>query len=128
MAVAVTPAIYKWINGAFQRFVKGASVRVEKFADRALSQLQDNLVAAIRELQVNPIGNGNLFTDVPFTINTDLQIAHLLDRNYRGFIVTRQASGGTATRVTERDQADGLSSKFITLRANATCVLDVYVF
>lgn len=124
----MTPATYKLINGVFQRFVKSASVRVEKFADRALSQLQANLVAAIADLQANPIGNGNLFTGISFTINTDYQLAHLLDREYRGFIITRQNSGGSATRFNERPQDASLNSRFITIRANATCVADVYVF
>lgn len=122
------PATYKFINGVFQRFVKGASVRVEKFSDRALSQLQANLVEAIAGLQANPLSSGNLFTDVSFTINTDVQIAHLLDRDYRGFIVTRQTQAGAATRFNERTQDPTLNGKFITIRANSTCVADVYVF
>jgi len=123
----MTPSTYRLINGTFQRFAKAAGVRMEKFADRALNQLQRNFLDAVTPLLVTPIAGGNRFVDVPFTSGVDYQLAHLLDRDYEGYLITGVRD--SAARFIEiGPTASSPSDKFITLRADATCTADVYVF
>lgn len=120
------PSTFRLISGAFKREIRSTPIRVEKFAERALDQLQRNLVEAIRPLLASPIAGGNLFAEVPFTAGVSKQLAHLLEQPYAGFIVTRVR--GTAARFVEIAPTSGQAARFITLQADATCTADVYVF
>lgn len=120
------PSTFRLVNGVFQRAARAvAAVRVEKFGERAIDQLQRNMLEALRPLLACPIVGGNLFTDVPFTNGVPKQLPHMLERSYAGFIVTRSF---VPVAIVEASQEDGLAGRFITLQSDVDATVDVYVF
>lgn len=120
------PSTFRLINGAFERTTAQMAVRVERFTDRALDQLQRTVLEALRPVLVNPIMGGNRLADVPFVSGTLVQLPHHLDRAYSGWIITRVR--GSAARFIEIAQAESLDARYVTLQADANCTADVYVF
>lgn len=120
------PSTFRLLNGTFERSTAALAVRVERFADRALDQLQRTLLEALRPALVNPIMGGNRLSDVVFASGTPIQLPHFLDRAYSGWTITRIR--GSAARFIEVAQADELNARYLTIQADANCTADVYVF
>lgn len=96
-----------------------------KTDDKDLDQMQRNADRAYRLMSINPVVQGNWFTDIPVVGNVEFTVAHGLAAPYRGYAVTRTQG---VNQIIVRDGMQTDPGKTIVLRPSATGTIDLYIF
>lgn len=91
--------------------------------DRALAKV----VEALRPMLAHPRADQTTLHDVTFASGVPVELAHHLNRSYRGWSVVRVRGSG-ATFVEAVQDPEALSLRQLTLTASADCVADVEVW
>jgi hypothetical protein len=93
-----------------------------QIGDFKLDQMQKNIINPINDLFKIPFLDGVLLQDVTIKSGANT-INHKLNRNYLGFIVTKQ-NADTNFWITD----DSDKNLFLKLNASSDCLIDVWVF
>jgi len=97
-------------------------LELQHFKDQNLLKFQRNVKETFDVLSTIPIVDGILHKDISIT-TTGISLSHKLDRDFIGYIVTKQDTLGNFATVDENDK--GL---FLNIKSSANLIADVWVF
>ena len=95
--------------------------------DGNLEQIQSNLGNTFRSILACPLLDGHLLEGVKL-VNGDNSIAHKLNRELRGWIITRHRE--TASNIIDRQKTNTASNRTLMLNSSVatTITVDIWVF
>jgi hypothetical protein len=92
--------------------------------DQGTQLSRENVKKFVKVLEDNPLLDGVLIEDIVFSGAVTVNIAHTLDRNPRGWIITDLTGGLVDVARNVGDWDD----KFLSLASSAACTISVWVF
>lgn len=99
--------------------------RVNLGKDPALTQLQDNISAALQPLVKNPLLDGLLIDDITLTSGSTTVVNHGLGRKVRGYIVVK-SNANVTVYIVEANQVAPEAQ--LVLSTTVTATISLYVF
>lgn len=102
----------------------GKFKKTPQINDKQLSSVQEQIIEWSLPISANALLDGAIIKNISLSTN-DTLVAHGLDRSYVGYIVIdRNANAVVYTSTSANPDA----TRFIVLKASASCVVSIYVF